>query len=124
MKSLLRILANYSAAILVLLNSCTTMTRTDARLTKSVAWRSAEELARQKGIPIKSYKRQKARYLTDKRYWCLTFEERGYFLAVGDQFAVFINDRSGVGRLVREVGYVNIWTKEKLEEEINKLKGP
>jgi hypothetical protein len=99
------------------------MTATSAPIhTKPSAWRVAEQSAKQEGIPLKYYKRQSGMYLKDKSYWCMTFEERGGFLAVGDQFAVLIEDASGRARIVREAGWVNVATKAKLEKEIARLR--
>ena len=94
----------------------------DTNLNRSSAWRVAEQSAKQEDIPLNSYKREKGTYIPDKAHWCMTYEERGYFLAVGDQFAVLIEDSSGRARIIRGAGWVNVATKAKLEREIAKLK--
>lgn len=111
------------AIVFISVPSCSGIMATKGSvLTKASAWRAAEQSAKQEGIPLESYKRQSGRYLKDKSYWCMTFEERGGFLAVGDQFAVLIEQGSGRTKIVHEAGWVNVATKAKLEREIAQLK--
>jgi hypothetical protein len=107
-----------TASLILLLSSCNLVRPDGARLSRGAAWRAAEQTARQEGIPMKIYKHQKGSYLPDRGFWCMTFEERGYFLAVGDQFAVFVNDQTGQTRIARGVG---IYRQEDLNREIEKL---
>lgn len=94
----------------------------EATLTRASAWRMAERFAKQSGIPLDTYKRDKGIYLPDKNYWCMTYEERGYFLAVGHQFAVLIDGGAGEARIVDDVGWGNVARAEKLEQELAGLK--
>lgn len=94
----------------------------DGSISKQRAWQIAENEAIRNGIPLASYKHQKATFLQGCDYWCLTFEERGGLLAVGDQFAVFVESRSEKVRIVRGAGLMHVLTKQKLDAEIERLK--
>lgn len=111
------------APVFISVSGCSGISATDAPiLTKRSAWRLAEQSAHQEGISLESYKRQSATYIKDKSWWCMTYEERGYFLAVGDQFAVLIEADSGRTKIIRDAGWVHVATKAKLEQEIANLK--
>ena len=107
--------------VILSLPSCGFIRPAGARLNRGEAKDIARQTATAEGMTLPRYKNRTLRYLPDKRTWYATFEERGYLLAIGDQFTVFIEDPHGKSRLVRGKGDGSLFTKQELDAEIRRL---
>ena len=110
-----------AAALICALSSCKTLS-SDRSYSRFSAWDLAEEVAKDEGIRLRSFKHRKGTFLTDQGYWCMEFEQRGMLLALGEHFVVFINDRSGETHLVHNLSYRNVGSEQRLANEIENLK--
>lgn len=67
------------------------------------------------------YKTEAARFLSGKKSWYFVFTERGYLLAVGNEFTVFVDDETGKTRFFPDMGGYHFSRKERLDAQIEKL---
>jgi hypothetical protein len=72
----------------------------------------------QKLNPV-NYKSDKTFYIEEKGLWVITFYEKGYFLVVGNQVTVLVNENTGKSYLHKNCGFLHPLTKKNLEQVIN-----
>ena len=91
------LLVGFLAAILC---GCAHLPPSGARLGPLDAVRIAKEAAKRDGRALGHYRKPDTDYYRDDCSWFVSFEGRGLLRKAGDHFAVLIDDRTGVARVI------------------------
>ena len=101
------------------LASCgfTTSFKTDSS-DATKAKKLARELSVSNGFDSQKYKLVSTNYVGNQGVWVVSFEEKGYFLALGEHFSVLHSRDFSKSKLYENTGYRNYESEKELQSSI------